>query len=161
MIQFADIDLSVEHPRPTTIFVCSFCKCDWAAVRESLVSVSWQVMCTFDEIEDMWYFLMPPYSYNVLDEYAPLKSVVSKVSRRPTPWMTPDHELLQAIKEKNKAKRHAAKTTSAVDIALYKKLKNKLKTTIYEAKLHFSFMSMQCHLLLSMGDCYKLLMTPL
>ena len=46
-------------------------------------------------------------------------------------WMT--LELLQAIKEK-KAKRCAAKTTSAVDIALYKKLK---KTTIHEDKLHY------------------------
>ena len=38
----------------------------------------------------------------VLDEHAPLKSVVSKFSKRPTPWMT--SELSQAIKEKDKAK---------------------------------------------------------
>lgn len=38
----------------------------------------------------------------------------------------------------NKAKRHAAKTTrlSAIGFAVYKKLKNKLKTSIHEAKLH-------------------------
>ena len=50
-------------------------------------------------------------------------------------WMTP--ELLQTIKEKNKAKRRAANATSTVNIALYKKLKNKLKTTVHEAKLHY------------------------
>ena len=54
--------------------------------------------------------------YNILDEYAPLKSVVSKFSKHPVPWMT--SELLCAIKVKNKAKRRAAKTNSAVDIAL-------------------------------------------
>ena len=79
----------------------------------------------------MWYFLKASL-YDILDEYAPLKS---KFSRRPTLWMTP--ELLKAIKEKNKAKRRAAKTTSAVDTALYKTFKNKLKTAIHEAKLHY------------------------
>ena len=64
--------------------------------------------------------------YDILDEYAPLKSVVSKFSRCPTPWMT--LELLKTIKEKNKAKWRAARTTSAVDTAIYKTLKNKLKT---------------------------------
>ena len=58
-------------------------------------------MSTIDEIEDMWYFLKSSLYY-ILDEYAPLKSVVSKLSKCPTPWITP--ELLQAIKEKNKAK---------------------------------------------------------
>ena len=48
-------------------------------------------------------------------------------------------ELLQAIKEKNKPKRCAAKTTSTVNIALYKKFKNKLKTTIHETTLFNSF----------------------
>lgn len=46
MLQFADVDLTVTHPKPTVISVRSFHKCDWAAVRESLVSVPWQVMTT-------------------------------------------------------------------------------------------------------------------
>ena len=46
-------------------------------------------------------------------------------------------ELLCAIKDKNKAKRRAVKINSADDIALYKKLKSKLKTSIHEAKLHY------------------------
>ena len=101
MVQFANVDLLVTCPKPTVISVRSFRKCDWAAVRESLASVPWQVMTTFDELEDMWYFFKSSLYY-VLDEYAPLKTVVSKFSKHPTSWMTP--ELLQAIKEKNKAK---------------------------------------------------------
>ena len=54
MVQFIDVKLAVKCLRPTTIFVRSFRKCDWAAVRESLASVPWQVMSMFGEIEDMW-----------------------------------------------------------------------------------------------------------
>ena len=43
--------------------------------------------------------------YNILDEYAPLKSVVSQFLKHPIPWMV--SELLSAIKDKNKAKLHA------------------------------------------------------
>ena len=76
MIQFADVDLPVERLRPTTVSVCSFRGCDWTTVRESLASVPWQVMSTFDEIEDMWHFFKSSLLC-VLDEHAPLKSVVS------------------------------------------------------------------------------------
>ena len=134
IVQFADVDLAITRPKPTVISVRSFRKCDWASVRESLGSVPWQVMTIFDEIEDMWFFFKSSL-YFILDKYAPLKAVTSKFSKRPTPWMTP--VLLQAIKEKNKAKRHAALTNSIVDIMLYRKLKNKLKTSIHEAKLHY------------------------
>ena len=64
-------------------------------------------MSTFDEIEDMWHFFKSSL-FCVLDEHAPLRLVVSKFSKQPTPRMT--SELLQAIKEKDKAKRRAAKT---------------------------------------------------
>ena len=103
-------------------------------VRESLASFPWQVMCTFDEIEDMWHFFKSSL-FCVLDEHAPLILVVSKFSKRPTPWMI--SELLQAIKEKDKAMRRVAKTKDAADIVLYRKFKNKLKTSIHEAKLHY------------------------
>ena len=103
-------------------------------VRESLASFPWQVMSTFDDIEDMWHFFKSSL-FCVLDEHAPLILVVSKFSKRPTPWMT--SELLQAIKEKDKAMRRAAKTKDTADIVLYRKLKNKLKTSIHEAKLHY------------------------
>jgi len=90
-------------------------------------------MDVFDDIDDTWYFFKSCL-FSVLDQYAPLKTVKSKVSKRPTPWMTP--ELLLFIKEKNKAKRRASKTHSTDDIAAHKLLKNKLKTAIHEAKLH-------------------------
>ena len=104
------------------------------AVRESLTSVLWQVMSTFDEIEDMWHFFKSSL-FCVLNKHGSLKSVVSKFSKQPTPWMT--SELLQAIKEKDKAKRRAAKINDTADIVLCRKLKNKLKTSIHDAKLHY------------------------
>ena len=72
--QFANIDLSVERHRPATIIARSFLihKCDWAAVKKSLTSAPWQVISTFDEIEDMWYFFKITL-YNILNECTPLK----------------------------------------------------------------------------------------
>ena len=49
-----NVDLAVICSRRTTMSL--FCKCDWDAVGESLASVLWQVMNTFDEIEDMALF---------------------------------------------------------------------------------------------------------
>jgi len=71
-------------------------------------------MDVFDDIDDMYHFFKSCL-FSVLDQYAPLKTVKSKFSKRPTPWMTP--ELLLSIKEKNKAKRRASKTHSTYDIA--------------------------------------------
>ena len=45
--------------------------------------------------------------------------------------------MLKAIKEKQRAKRRASKTHHPDDISVYKKLKNKLKSSMHEAKLHY------------------------
>ena len=42
-----------------------------------------------------------------------------------------------AIKEKNKAKRHAVRTRDPHDLAAYKQLKNRLKVSVHEAKLSY------------------------
>ena len=91
-------------------------------------------MDTFDELDDKWHYFKSCL-FSVLDRYAPLKSVTSKFSKRPTPWMTP--KLFQAIKVKNKAKWFAFKTRDPHDIAAYKSLKNKSKPSIHEAKLSY------------------------
>ena len=67
-------------------------------------------------------------------QHAPLKQVVSKCWIRPTPWLT--DSLLLVIKEKQRAKRCTNWTHHPDDISVYKKLKNKLKSSIQEAKLH-------------------------
>jgi len=91
-------------------------------------------MDIFDGIDDKWHFfkLCLPFALN---QHAPLKKVVSRCSKKPTFWLT--DQLLKAIKEKQCAKHHVSKTHYPNDISVYKKLKNKLKSSIHEAKLHY------------------------
>ena len=72
------------HPKPTTISIRPFQKCDWSAIREYVASTPWQVMDVFDDVDDMWHYFKSSL-FSVLDHYAPLKSVKSKFSKRPTP----------------------------------------------------------------------------
>ena len=114
LVQILNANLFVVCQKPSTFSIRSFRKCDWSAVRDSLASTPWQVMDVLDDVDDMWHYFMASL-FSVLDEYAPLKSIKSKFSKRPTPWLTP--ELLMAIKEKNKAKRHAVRTGDPHDLA--------------------------------------------
>ena len=99
LIQVLNINnvLLVVKPEKSVMCVCSLCRCDWDAVQEFLRTVSWYVMDIFDDIDDKWHFLKSCLQY-VLNQHAPLKQVVSKCSKQPTPWLT--HSLLLASKEK-------------------------------------------------------------
>ena len=134
LVQFLDVKSVVIRHKPFILSIRPFCKCDLDAIREALASTPWHVMDTFDDLDDKWHYYKSCL-FSVLDQYAPLKTVTSKFSKRPTPWMTPD--LMQAIKMKNKAKQFALKTKGPHDIAVYKSLKNKLKMSIHEAKLGY------------------------
>ena len=104
LVQILDANLFVVRQKLSTFLIRSFRNCDWSAVRDSPASTPWQVM---DDVDDIWHYFKASL-FSVPDEYAPLKSIKSKFSKRPTPWLT--SELLMAIKEKNKAKRHAVRT---------------------------------------------------
>jgi len=80
LVQILDADLSVIRNKPITLLIRPFHKCDWNAIRESLAATPWQVMDTFDDVDDMWHYFKASL-FNVLDEYAPLKSVTSKFSK--------------------------------------------------------------------------------
>ena len=60
--------------------------------------------------------------------------MTSRKSKRPTPWFNDD--ILQQIKLKNRAKRTFVRSRLEEDEITYKKYKNKLKTTIREAKIN-------------------------
>ena len=135
LLQVVDISNAQSvKPAQSVMYVSSYRNCDWDAMRECLRTAPWHVMDIFDDIDDKWHFFKSCLYY-VLNQYAPLKRVVSKFSKRPTPWLTDD--LLLAIKVKQRAQRQAAKTHHPDDIAVYKKLKNKLKSSIHQAKLQY------------------------
>ena len=89
-------------------------------------------MSVYDDINDKW-----GYFYTLLQEclnkFLPLK-VTSRKSKRPTPWFNDD--ILQQIRLKNKAKRTFERSRQEEDKIMYKIHKNKLKTTIREAKIN-------------------------
>ena len=134
MVQVIGVDMLVSRPLPSRVSVRSFQRCDWSEVRRSIAYIPWQVMDTFDDVNDMWCFFQSSL-LSILNDFAPLKLVSSTHSKRPTPWMTPD--ILTAIKNKHSAKRRATKSHDPKDIAYYKFLKNKLKVSIREAKLSY------------------------
>jgi len=87
-----------------------------------------------DIFDDKWHFYKSCLLY-ALKKRAHLKKVVSRCLKRPTPWLI--DQLLKAIKEIQRAKHRMSKTHHPDNISIYKKLKNKLKSSIYEAKLHY------------------------
>ena len=73
-------------------------------------------MDIYDSVDDMWSFVSS-ILHECLDVFAPVCSVQSRKSHRPTPWLTPS--LLSAIKQKKQAKRKAQQTNSDEDVLLY------------------------------------------
>jgi len=77
--------------------VCSHHHCDWDAMRECICTAPLHIMDFFDDIDDKWHFFKLCLYY-ALNQYAPLKQVISKCSKWPTPWLPDD--LFLAIREK-------------------------------------------------------------
>ena len=77
----------------------------------------------------------------VLDLFLPLRSVHSRRSNRPTPWFSDD--IRQLITSKNKTKCQADRSSNLDDRHYFQQLKNKLKTSIRQAKVDYLQMLMQ------------------
>ena len=90
-------------------------------------------MSVYDDIDDKWGYFYALLQ-ECLDKFLPLKKVTSQKSKRPTPWF--NNEILQQIKLKNKAKRIFERSRLEGDGIIYKKYKNELKTTIWNAKIN-------------------------
>lgn len=51
-MQIVDFDVTVCRRAPREIWVCSFKKCNWDQVRESLATTPWNVMSIYDDLND-------------------------------------------------------------------------------------------------------------
>ena len=132
--QVLEVDIPVVRPPVHYVSVRSFRKCPWDEVKQSLSTAPWHVMDIYDDINDMWDFLIS-ILFQCLDTYAPSHTVPIKSSRHATPWITPD--LLRMVKQKSKAKHRAKCSGLDTDISYYKQLKNTLKVLIREAKTSY------------------------
>ena len=102
------------------MWICSFRKCDWDKLRETLHYAPWHVISTFDDIDDRWE-IFQSILLDVLNSFAPLQRVSSRKSKRPAPWF---NECIAAkIKAKNCSKRIATRSGSEEDKEAYHKIK--------------------------------------
>jgi len=130
-MQCVDFRAPVCSQEVRKMWICSFRKCDWDKLRETLRYAPWHVISTFDDIDDRWE-MFHSILLDVLNSFAPLWRVSSRKSKGPTSWF---NECISAkIKAKNCAKRIATRSGSEEDKEIYRRLKNELKTVIREAK---------------------------
>ena len=92
--QIMEVNVPVCRSVPHALMIRSFRWCHWDEVWEHLQAVPWQMMDILDDVNDMWVL------HECLVTFVPLHSVVRKLSRRPTPWLTP--ALRDAIRKKAK-----------------------------------------------------------
>lgn len=86
-VQLAHINIPVQDCSSRVLWIRSFRKCDWEQLKEMLCHAPWQVMSTFDEIDDKWDFFMVYYS-KLLILFYHLRKLFLKNLKRPTPWFT-------------------------------------------------------------------------
>ena len=55
-IQIVEFNINIGRREPRKLWICSFKKCDWDQVRESLAKAPWNVMNMYDDINDKWEF---------------------------------------------------------------------------------------------------------
>lgn len=138
-VQVVDFNFPVCKRNPGVMWVRSFKKCDWEQVRTDLASAPWSVMSVYDDLDDKWGFFYNILQ-NTLQSFAPLKRVYSRLSKRPTPWIS--DTILEQIKLKNKAKRVAENSGGVDELSFYKRCKNKLKAVVRQAKIDYLQSSM-------------------
>ena len=135
-VQIMNLDYSITKPssRERALYVRSFQNCQWDELFYVLWNVLWEVMYSFEDINDQWAFF-----HTILEEclhiFVPLRKVYSRKSKRPTPWFLTD--ISNLIKLKNKAKKRADRSKAESDQAVYKNYRNKLKHVVRQAKLDY------------------------
>ena len=77
--QILEAAIPVVRDVPHHITIHSFCNCVLDEIEETLSTVPWQVMDTYEHVDDMWTFF---YSIiqNCLDTYVPAHQATSKYS---------------------------------------------------------------------------------
>ena len=74
----------------------AFHKCDKMAFQRDLENVPWQVLETFDDIDDRWYHWKQLF-ISILDEHVPLKMV--RCRRKQVSWISEEMREMMKIKK--------------------------------------------------------------
>lgn len=95
----------------------------------NLLDVDWSSVLCSDNVIQAWENFKSIFM-SAIDNIAPLKEV--RIKQRTEPWIT--NEILQCIKDRDKAFRLYKKDSSDENFSIFKGLRNKTQTMIYTAK---------------------------
>lgn len=108
-----------------------FKKCDTDELTLDLMNAPWQVMDTFDTVDDMWDYWKTLF-FQVLDKHAPLKKVRLRKRGQDDEWI--DSELRGLMRTRNYYRNKHRKTHAKDDWDKYKALRREVNTRIRRAK---------------------------
>ena len=113
--------------------VRSFKKCDVEELSVELMDAPWQVMDTFNDVNDMWYYWKSLF-LDVLDKHAPLLKVRRKM-RGNDDWL--DSGLRSLMRSRSYYRRKHRKTCAVEDWERFKALRNEVNRRVRVAKVEY------------------------
>ena len=127
---FAECVEHVNTQSKVTTVRC-FKKCDTDELTLDLMNAPWQVMDTFDSVDDMWDYWKTLF-FQVLDKQAPLKNVRLRKRGQDDEWI--DSELRGLMQTRKYYRNKHRKTHAKDDWDRYKALRREVNTRIRRAK---------------------------
>ena len=112
--------------------VRSFKKCNVEELSVELMDAPWQVMVTFNDVNDMWYYWKSLF-LDVLDKHALLK--VRRKMRGNDDWL--DSGLRSLMRSRNYYRRKHRKTRAVEDWERFKALRNEVNRRVRVAKVEY------------------------
>jgi hypothetical protein len=126
-----------SRPDPTFITYRDINKIDLMSFISDAYSLPWNCIYNLDNVDDM----IDNFNYLILslyDKHAP--PTTRRVRKRPSPWITPEIKVIMA--QRDAAGRRARRTGDPSDLSHYRRLRNKVKQEIRNAKIRFTYRSL-------------------
>ena len=103
------------------------------ALQTNLLNADWNSVMTSDNVIDAWSNFKTLF-LSIVNNMSPIKEV--RMKQRTELWVTND--ILKSIKERDKAFRDFKKHKTEETFSIFKKLRNKTKNLILNAKRNYS-----------------------
>lgn len=129
---YAVLRLKNARPKATYVLTRSFRLYDSIAFLKDLYGVPWSILSVFDDAEDKLYAFSTLFN-EILDNHAPVRTI--KVRGRRNPCITED--IRELMKLRDSWRREARKNNDEEAWAMYKNLRNRVKSEIRSAEREF------------------------
>jgi hypothetical protein len=129
---FIIYNLAYDSPTETNFTYRSFKQFNISSCLEDAVNLPWHSISTLQDINDKVSVFNDMINC-IFDKHAPIRT--AHFHRKPAPWI--NDEILQARRERDKARRVFTRTSDASDFNIFKSLRNRVKSLCRNAKLRF------------------------